>query len=346
MRIIQIGSRARKVSILAKPTVSPGPPVPDDPLASQRVELLDQLAAAQSDLETVAADLAGNGADASAVQSQLQSLRRLQRHVGGADAATLVNLRRDVAAAVTTSQAVGETAQASAGSAMADAVRNLAEASAASRSQVQSVMAGMRDFDGALRFGSDEDQRTYREREAERRAYIEAQQAKNTPVGNLNAAGAAVGQMADAHAHGAGGPEFDKRWDELVATTEKLRNAAEANGVSTEEFDGRLREDLRAILKSKGLTDAQIDAQFAAHPDPLEAAKAYVHDNVDIAKVQRSAERVDAMSQPASSVAQDDVSKLIATLQSAGVVTTPQKSGSQPEHGVTLTGTISNARSV
>ncbi|KAJ8134275.1 hypothetical protein OY671_012512, partial [Metschnikowia pulcherrima] len=85
---------------------------------------------------------------------------------------------------------------------------SLADASEASRRSVQSASDYTRTLDS--QFASAEDERAYRQREAERRSYIEAEQAKGTPEGNLNAAGATVGQMADAKAHGAGGPEFDK----------------------------------------------------------------------------------------------------------------------------------------
>ncbi|MEI9927610.1 MAG: hypothetical protein WDN44_07765 [Sphingomonas sp.] len=79
--------------------------------------------------------------------------------------------------------------------------------------------------------------------------------------------------MADAKAHGASGPEFDKRWSDLVTATDHLREQVRASGGSTKEFDDHLREDLRRILKSKGLSDTQIDAQFAAHPDPARSGE-------------------------------------------------------------------------
>ncbi len=136
----------------------------------------------------------------------------------------------------------------------------------------------MKDFDPYLQFGPGDMEADYRKREAERRAYIAAEQAKGTPQGDLNASGAAVGQMADAAAHGAANsPEFQSRWDALVDSTAKLRAQMVREGHDVSEFDNRLREDLRHIMKAKGVPDAKIDALFAANPNnPLEAAKAFV----------------------------------------------------------------------
>lgn len=175
---------------------------------------------------------------------------------------------------------------------------SLQQAATTSRTAVASAMDYLRHT--PLQFASAEDERAYREREEETRRYIAEQNAKGTPEGNLNASGAAVGQMVDAKAHGAHGPEFDQQWANLVATTEKLREQVRASGGSTKEFDDRLRESVRRTLKEKGLTDEQIDAQFAAHNgDPLEAAKAYLSGSDDLSTLRRSAER-DAVSNVAA----------------------------------------------
>jgi hypothetical protein len=149
--------------------------------------------------------------------------------------------------------------------------------------------------------------------------------------------------MVDAKAHGASGPEFDKRWNELVTTTERLREAAKANGVSTEEFDCRLREDLRRILKSKGLSGAQIDAQFAAYPNPLEAAKGFVQGDDDTRQIGAAAVR-DARNitpssitsaTPVSPTSELDPSDAIANLQRAGVTADAAPvAGQSFDHGI------------
>ena len=147
--------------------------------------------------------------------------------------------------------------------------------------------------------------------------------------------------MVDAKAHGAGNnPEFEGQWDALVATTEKLRDAARGNGFPTEEFDRNLRNDLRRILKSKGLSNAQIDAQFAAHPDPLEAAKAFVRGD-DLQAIKVAADKIGATSEPSSNIvpAQPEspveaVSDPMAKLRASGIVMANHKGGDEFAHGV------------
>lgn len=257
------------------------------PLASQRLELLGQLAVAQLDLEAVIGELARTGGDAGVARGQVQELIRLQRGIGSASRSDLAVMRGEVNFAVAQSQTVVRQVR-SASPTYVGAVE-LANAGAASRRALDSAMDYTRSL--SLQFDSEEDERAYREREAERRAYIEAQQARHTPEGDLNAAGAGVGQMADAKAHGAGGPDFDRHWKTLVTTTEKLRDKVRRAGGSTKEFDERLRADLHRIMQSKGLTDAEIDAQLATHPDSLEAAKAFVGGQKDLRALGASAER-------------------------------------------------------
>jgi hypothetical protein len=155
---------------------------------------------------------------------------------------------------------------------------SLTAARQTAREAVNEVMRGMKDFDSSLEFANGQDAADYHRREEARRAYIEAEQAKHTPQGDLNASGGAVGQMADAAAHGAAeSPEFQRRWDKLVASTDALRTQLVRDGGDVSQFDAHLREDLRAIMRAKGVPDAKIDAMLAAHPDnPLEAVNAFV----------------------------------------------------------------------
>ena len=197
------------------------------------------------------------------------------RQVGVAGSATLAGLRGDIAALVAHSGAIAQQARTASGSSQsADAI----ELAAATRDQVNAVMRGMKDFDPYLQFDNAEAEADYRRREAERRAYIEAQQAKGTPEGDLNAAGAAMGQMADAGAHGAANsPEFDKRWNALADSTQRLRDQLVREGKDVSEFDNRLRDDLRQIMRAKGKSDAEIDTLLAAHTDnPMDAMRAFV----------------------------------------------------------------------
>ena len=262
-------------------------------MASHRAEL-GALRAARERIEAVLARDGNSAAALGIATGALDSIARMEGliaagRIGSADMAALANV-------LTVAQSTATALEAASSATSDRAAEQLAAASDEARTTARSVMTGMHDFDGQLRFASTDDRDAYRDREADRRAYIVQQ--PNTPAGNLNASGAAIGQMADAHAHGAGGPEFDKRWNELVAKTEKLRDAAKANGVSAEEFDHRMREDLRTILKSKGLSDAQIDARFAANPDPLDAIKSYAQGDADLESVQKAAQKAKATTAP------------------------------------------------
>jgi len=247
---------------------------------------LEQIAASHADLSKALSQFANGDPSRIPIALQLANLSALRQQVRVASEATLRQIQADVAAAVAAAQSV---ADGGAGNAI-DAGQAALAAAAASRSALQNALSSLDHV--SLTFSSPEDEADYRQREKDRQAYIAAQQGKHTPEGDLNAAGAGIGQMVDAKAHGASGPEFERRLNELMATTEKLRDAAKASGISTEEFDRHLREDLRRIMKSKGLSDAQIDARFAATPDPLEAAKAYLRNDDDLAQLRQSTQTI------------------------------------------------------
>lgn len=298
---------------------------------------------AEFELEKAIAALIGDGASAAQAQAQLGSVTQLRREIGSANPDTLAALRSEVTSIVAQTHTLVQESRAvvAAGAARAEAA-DLASLAATSRAEVTTLMQDMHRFDPYLRFASADEEEAYRQREAQRRAYIDAQHAKSTPEGNLNAAGGAIGQMVDAKAHGAGeSPEFQQRWNDLVSTTEKLRDEVRRSGGSTKEFDDRLREDLRRILKAKGLTDAQIDAQFAAHPDPLEAAKAYVQDgettqrvSISISKLgnrMTDASTIVAAPAPVLTLNFDDVA---AELCTTGTVTAEQQAESPFAHGL------------
>jgi len=336
---------ARKVSILRNDTVSnpARPDLPAEPEASLRAELIGRLAGAQLALEKVIADLARNGSSTSTANSQLSLLAGLQASIGTASSATLAAMSGEVAAAVAETKAIADQARGEIASNAAASALALASAASASRTAITDAMDTLRHT--ALTFASPEDERAYREREEETRRYITTQQSKHTPEGDLNASGAAVGQMVDAKAHGASGSEFDRHFDALVATHEQLREAAKANGVSTEESDRRLHDDLRRVMKSKGLSDAQIDAQFAANPNPLEAAKAFTQSDV-VATQPASTPRATAQSTSADAKGLDDMASLVASLQSSGVVARPHDPEAEPEHGVAAAAVATSARTV
>jgi hypothetical protein len=161
--------------------------------------------------------------------------------------------------------------------------QSLAAVSAATRQEVQTLASdifGRRIFDPYLHFGTAGDEEEFRRREAGRRAYIDAQLARHTPEGELNAGGGMLGYMLDAHAHGAGGsPEFMPRWNALADRLQCQRAAMHAAGQSTGAFDRDLTASVRGFLKAKGLPDAGIDARLAGSASPLDAVRPFLKDD-------------------------------------------------------------------
>jgi len=280
--------------------------------------LLGTIAGAQFDIDNAIAELAGSGADVSALTNQRQSLQQLQKQVGTASLTKLAGLRAEIAGAVAMTQTLAEQGRAIATTAGQAAAEALATASANSRAQVTSIMRDMHRFDAYLDFASTEDEAAYRKHEAERLAYINAQHAKGTAEGNLNAAGATVAQLADAEAHGAGNsPEFKQRRRELVESTIALRNQMQAKGQSTREFDQRLEADLRRIAEAKG------------HSDPIAVTASETQNRTlrkpelsNPPKPQVNSENANQTS-PLSIGESDELSEVMAALRSAGVQPTP-----------------------
>ncbi|MEA3015184.1 MAG: hypothetical protein QOD42_3729 [Sphingomonadales bacterium] len=245
-------------------------------------------------------------------------------------------------------------ASAASGRAMAEARVNAAEgdamatARADSRRQVQMLIRDLHRFDAYLTFAGPEDELAYRDREAERRAYIEEQHARGTPEGDLNASGAAIGQMVDAQGHGAAdSPEFRQRLDELGGTTARLRQQVALGGGSTARFDNRVREELRATLRRRGVPDAEIDARLAAHPDdPLSAVRDHLRSEEDLRAVDRSISQIGrresiapapppviiaVADQQAGSASMDDV---MAEFRACGIASADHQPGEDFAHGV------------
>lgn len=214
--------------MVANPTVSGigHPPTVDDPQASLRVELLGKLVAAQFSIEAVIAELEQAGTAPDAIRNQLQSLTDMQRSVGTASLADLAMLRTAIASTVETAQGVVQQARATAAS--DSSARDLAETSARTRATISDIANDLferRVLDPYLQFASAEDEAEYRRREAERRAYIEAELAKGTPEGTLNAATATREQLQDARNHGADrSPDFDR----MLAATDDAERALRA----------------------------------------------------------------------------------------------------------------------
>jgi hypothetical protein len=158
--------------------------------------------------------------------------------------------------------------------------RSVVTTSAATRQEVQTDARDIFDkhiFDPYLHFNSAEDEAAFRKREADAKKYVNDQLARGTSEGNLNAGGGMLGEMLDLHAHGAGAsPDFMPRWNALVDKTEHQRAAMHAAGQSTEEYDRNLNASVRRFLKTKGLSDAEIDQRLAGAANPLDLVKPYM----------------------------------------------------------------------
>lgn len=302
--------------------------------------MVGQLVVAQFDLETVITALMRSGGDAATAQTQLQNITQLRQQIGTASPTALAALRSEIVAAVAQSQSAVQDARTAASGAVAADGATVASLASTSREQVNSLMRDMHRFDKELDFDTPQEEAAYRQREAERRAFIEQEQRKGTPQGDLNAAGGALGQMADAHAHGADSPAFQQRWNELADSTQKLRAAILRDGGDVAKFDERLRDDFRRILKSKGKSDAEIDALLAAHPDnPLEAVKGFVGEGKDVAVLEQTVQEANKATDEHSKTvtvhkneyaALDDMAKFRAT----GIVLTNHAPDQPFAHGV------------
>lgn len=249
------------------------PPPPRPPEDHQHSELLKTLAYAEyAAMEAIASLDDGASETREQLTRSLDSIRALQANIerGAAGAIGLASLGNAVAMACAIARSAASSGRATEGQSLADAIGRAG-------SQASTFMRDVRQYDHLLTFADDDEGTAYREREAERRRRYDAESAKGTPEGQLNAAGAALGQMTDLAVHGGSrDPALMRRLDDLVDATTKLRAQLIAEGRDVSAFDERTREDLRAIMRSKRIAGAQIDALLDAHRDnPIEAMRAF-----------------------------------------------------------------------
>jgi len=263
----------RTVSIATSPTDSRSDQrsQPADSPASQRAELLGQIFSAQAELEHAITEASSHGGDITVLKAQMQTLGTLLRQVGKADAASLAGVRASVTEAIAQARSAAEQRVASAATSAHHAVE-IMEASAAARRSVDSFIHDFyetKKFEPYLSFSSPEDEKAYRDREAQRRTYIENEHAKGTPQGDLNASNAAIAQMHDAGAHGADkSPEFQDRLDSMEKARDDLRGAMD-RGAKTPAALAQMEQirsappakadelsDVMAALRDAGVRDA------------------------------------------------------------------------------------------
>ena len=253
--------------------------------------MLGKLLAAQHELEVQLRALRqadGEGHDTALLtdcEARLGTLAALQEVLAGAKPAGLAAIRSTVLASVGAAATTAQQVRSAVASATAAGPMSLATTSAVLRQELNSLHGDLferRIFDPFLHFASREDEEAYRRREEETRRYIAQQMAAKTPEGALNAAGATMGQMLDAHSHGAGAsPEFLPRWTRLVETTQRHRDALRREGRSTDDFDRNLMTSVRRYLRDKGLSEGAIDAALAGDADPLAAVRPHLKADKD-----------------------------------------------------------------
>lgn len=253
---------------------------PLDPLASQRTELIGQLAGAQLALEAVIAELSRNGADAAILaelRNQIVSVIDLRQHVGSANSSDLASLRREVANVTAASHSLTQHAVSSGSAGVSHPTMTHQQARAAIQS-VSHDLFDRRVLDPYLQFASEEDEKAYRKREQENAEALKRALALNTPEGDRRAVEITRSQLADAKAHGADrSPDFAqlsgeadaaqaalvaaKPTTELGANSTKIRVADPAAAAPTE----RDISDVASILCASGITNSTNQAQCAGH---------------------------------------------------------------------------------
>lgn len=207
-----------------------------------------QLLHAQAQIQDQIAQLQRLGAAdlLAAAEGQSHVLATVQQRLASG-AVGVADLRAEVTAAVANLAATTTLIQGAAAARHAETERTLREASAQARQTVEGFMQAYyedRIFDPYLRFASVEEERAYREREAERARAIEAELAKGTPEGDRHALALMRKQLEDAGQHGADqSPDYDQ-W---------MRKAYEGE----------------AVLAAAQSAEPQPD-QSASMPDPLD----------------------------------------------------------------------------
>lgn len=315
-------------------------------LRADAAVLLEQARKQLADVQRALAAVGGNSALRAKLDSAATHLSAIVSELSGALASAHFSLRAADLMAIEGAVHSGEAGQAVAQAATHEGAgaavsAELAAASASTRRETETLAHDFFDqhiFDPYLHFKSAQDEAEYRRREAETKKYIQEQLAKHTPVGDLNASGGMIGQMLDAHSHGAGAsPDFMPRFNSLVEKAERQRNAVKAAGQSTDEFDQRLNASIRRFLKDeKGLPDAEINKALTGTGNPLDRVRSLFKDerhgeNLERpASAQQSASAAPANAGEKSAI---NVDAIAAKLKAAGVKVA-EATGTAPAHGV------------
>lgn len=223
-----------------------------DPLASQRLELLGKLVAAQMALEKAIAGLAGNGASTSAADAQLSVLAGLQASIGTASATALAAMKGEIASAVAQSKTLADEAREKA-SAASGAAMTPRDARAAVVSIGHDLFRN-HVLDPYLEFSSAEDEKEYRKREHDREEEMARALAMHTPEGDRRAAELVRSQLQDAGAHGANrAPEFADMQEKAEKAVRALDIAAPAQVTKNAPPPSNDVTSIAATLRAAGL---------------------------------------------------------------------------------------------
>lgn len=190
------------------------------------------LNAAQGDLSTSLIELRGvPNMDAALIgqaESNLAAILALKRQLSTASGSQLSAIRAQIAVAVSSAASTAHQAQQAAASACTGPI-SMASARQAAHEAVnefEDAYFKQRKFDPYLHFESDDDEREYRRREAERHQEIEKAQALHTSAGDLRAVELSHDQLVDAGAHGADrSPDFAPLFAKVTAAKHDLQTA-------------------------------------------------------------------------------------------------------------------------
>jgi hypothetical protein len=253
--------------------------------AIPRYELLDLIDVARDEFASAITQLRASHATLTQgdileqSQAKLQALNALRDQLAdGAKGRPLASLRAEVRAAIAAVHAYASEVRGAAQSEQTTQPLGLVTATA--HRDVQNAARDVFDrkiFDPYLRFVSPQDEEEYRKREAERKHYIEEQQAKGTPQGELNATNTMIAQLDDAKAHGAAkSPEFAPMRERLsndrakLATAQKAEQSSHRSEASKSDdpianSDARPHQtasrDAAAILLAAGTSVGDADGQ-------------------------------------------------------------------------------------
>ena len=317
-------------------------------LRAQATILLAQARAQAAEVQRALQAAGGNGplhSELSGMGSQLSGAIGDLEMVLQSPASSMRNIDLQAIRSLVQSGAVSTlVSQASAQASAQAAAQTVAARAAETRTETQSIARDVFErkiFEPYLRFSSKEDEAEYRKREAEARKYIDAQLAKRTPEGDLNASGGMIGQMLDAHTHGAGNsPDFMPRWNALEDKAERQHAAMRTAGQSTAEFDQHLEAAARRFLKAKGLSDAEIDAKLGDGKDPLAVLKPYLgdgHTNRQVTETLGTSapgQMVALEESPGAAPTKSTVNSIAAGLKAAGVQLSENTPTSKDGHGL------------